>query len=49
MAASPIIMIAGSKTSGCIEKEPSSIAFVWPIWRVYPKKLTGECGWNYMK
>jgi len=25
-------------TSGCKEKEPSSIAFVWPIWRVNPKK-----------
>jgi len=21
---------------------------VLPIWRVYPKKLKGECGWNYM-
>jgi len=37
------------KTSGCKEKEPSSIAFVLPIWRVYPKKLTGECDWNYIK
>jgi len=25
------------------------ILFVWPIWRVHPKKLTGECGWNYIK
>jgi len=22
---------------------------VWPIWRMHPKQLTGECGWNYMK
>jgi len=22
---------------------------VWPIWRVQPKILTGECGWNYTK
>jgi len=20
---------------------------VWPIWRVHPKTLTGQCGWNY--
>jgi len=25
------------------------ILCVWPIWHVHPKKLTGECGWNYMK
>jgi len=21
--------------------------YVRPIWRVHPKRLTGECGWNY--
>jgi len=32
-----------------VSDQPDYLPCIWPIWRVHPKKLTGECGWNYMK
>jgi len=32
-----------------VSDQPDKLPCIWPIWRLHSKKLTGECGWNYLK